>query len=194
VAENDSVARAFAVMAHLANTFMLIGSVGTTAFWASFGVPASLKTRGGFFWAAFIGAAGVLILGASGAVTALGDTLFPVASLSEGVLQDFSSTAHFLVRMRVFHPLIAVTVGLYIGAFSWLNRQKNQNNLVYKLSTGLFILFFIQLGFGVINILLLAPIWMQMVHLLVSDLVWIGIVLLTVLQASLINVPDRLGD
>jgi heme A synthase len=194
VAENASIARAFAVMAHLVNTFMLIGSIGTTAFWASFGIPKQLKFRGSLFWLGFAGVIGVLILGATGAVTALGDTLFPASSLSEGFQQDLSSTAHFLIRIRVLHPLIALTVGLYIGSISWIFRQRIQNNLVYRLSTGLFLLFLIQLGFGVVNVLLLAPIWMQMLHLLVSDLVWIGIVLLTGLQAALVDVANRLGD
>jgi heme A synthase len=37
----------------------------------------------------------------------------------------------------------------------------------------------LQLSLGVINVLLLAPVWMQLVHLFVSDQVWIGLVLLS---------------
>jgi len=47
--------------------------------------------------------------------------------------------------------------------------------------TGLFLL---QLGLGVFNVILLAPVWLQLVHLLVADLVWIGQVLLTILYLS----------
>jgi len=36
----------------------------------------------------------------------------------------------------------------------------------------------LQLLGGVINLLLLAPVWMQLVHLLVADLLWIIFVML----------------
>ena len=42
----------------------------------------------------------------------------------------------------------------------------------------LIFLFILQLGAGVINLVLLAPVWMQVVHLLLADLVWITLVLL----------------
>jgi heme A synthase len=40
-------------------------------------------------------------------------------------------------------------------------------------------LFLLQLFIGTINLLLLAPVWLQLVHLLVADLVWISLILLT---------------
>ena len=35
-----------------------------------------------------------------------------------------------------------------------------------------------QLAVGALNVMLLAPIWMQLVHLLVADVLWIALVLL----------------
>ena len=37
---------------------------------------------------------------------------------------------------------------------------------------------FIQLIAGAVNIALLAPVWMQIVHLLLADLLWIALVIL----------------
>ena len=36
----------------------------------------------------------------------------------------------------------------------------------------------VQLGLGVVNVLLAAPVWMQLVHLLVADVIWILWILL----------------
>jgi heme A synthase len=194
VAHDASVARALAIMAHLVNTFMLIGSIAISAFWATFGIPDHLKLRGTRFWLGLIGVVGVLTLGASGAVTALGDTLFPAASLSEAFNQDLSPTAHFLIRLRVFHPMIAISVGVYIGFVAWFIRKKSTNSTLQKIASGLFALFLVQLILGTINVFLLAPIWMQIIHLLVSDLIWIMIVLITGMTADPIYVTDRLVD
>ena len=37
----------------------------------------------------------------------------------------------------------------------------------------------LQLAVGIANVILLAPIWMQLVHLLVADALWIACVLLS---------------
>jgi heme A synthase len=39
-------------------------------------------------------------------------------------------------------------------------------------------LVFVQMLLGMVNIALLAPVWMQLVHLLSADLLWIALVLL----------------
>jgi len=113
----------------------------------------------------------------AGAVTALGDTLFPSASLAEGLVQDFSSTSALLVRLRVWHPVLAVGVGLYLFYLANSLRSNFQDGTVRRYSLGLMILFGIQLGAGAINLLLLAPVWMQIVHLWLATLVWICLTL-----------------
>lgn len=179
VAENSSVTRAFTMMVHLVNTFLLLGALVLSAWWASRGAPARLiwpKVNGMIL---VTGLVGLLVLGASGAVTALGDTLFPAASLAEGIKQDLSPTAHFLIRLRVLHPVIAVTVGVYLlVSVIWLRRQSVTVEQV-KLTTLLLSLFAGQLVLGTLNIILLAPVWLQMVHLVMSDLIWSCLVLTT---------------
>ena len=118
VARDESVARAIIMPIHLANTFLLLGSTALAAWWASGHAPIRLRGQGllGIGWV--IGLVGVVFIGMSGAVTALGDTLFPAGSLIEGLRQDISPTVHVLVRLRVWHPVIAVAIALYVRRLS----------------------------------------------------------------------------
>ena len=120
---------------------------------------------------------GVIFIGVSGAITALGDTLFPTASLIEGIRQDINPSAHFLIRLRVWHPLIAISVGLYLIFLAGLLAFLYDNLRVKRFAGVLIALFILQLGAGLFNLLLLVPVWMQIVHLLLADLVWITLVL-----------------
>ena len=178
VEENSSVARAIAVALHLANTFLLVGSLALTAYWASGGRAIQIRGQGLKAWLLGGGLFGILIIGMSGAVTALGDTLFPVNSLAEGITADLDSNAHFLVRLRVYHPIIAVIVALY--SLSLVRMLFNQNKgmarkfLILLVAAGT-----LQLAIGLTNLLLLVPIPTQLLHLLTADLVWIIYILTT---------------
>jgi heme A synthase len=178
VEENTSIARAFAVALHLANTFMLVGSLALTAYWASGGQAIQLRGQGAKVWLLGGGLLGMLIIGMSGAVTALGDTLFPVSSLAEGLVADLDPNAHFLVRLRVYHPVIAVIIAGYSLFLVRLLFAQNQG-LARKMLALLVIVGVLQLSAGLINLLLLAPIPMQMIHLFSADLVWITYILTT---------------
>ena len=180
VADNESMARALWMAVHLANSFILIGWITLTAWWLSGGAPVSVTgrrgTMGGF--ALLAGAIGLLLVGSSGAVAALGDTLFPHGSLSEALAADLSPTSHLLIRLRFLHPTFAVltAVGLIFGA-SRLARSAGAPALRFaRIVASLSAL---QLVLGAVNVILLAPVWMQLVHLLVADLIWIGFVLLS---------------
>lgn len=194
VADDDSIARAISMMVHLVNTFLLVGSLAVTAWWVSHEEPAQVKLSGVPAILFLVGFLAMLILGASGAVTALGDTLFPASSLLEGIQQEFSDTAHYLLRLRVFHPAIAVSVGVYLYlATTWI-RWKHERNDAYlfiePLTRLLHGLFLVQIILGVVNVALLAPVWMQIVHLLVTNLIWIVFILLgTVLFSRLSFAP-----
>lgn len=174
--ENSSLTRAIVIALHLVNTFLLLGSNALLYEWIRDGEPKKLlinRNARQLFILIFVL---FLLLGASGAITALGDTLFPAASLSEGIEQDFSGE-NFLLQLRIYHPIFAVFIGLglYVIYNNFLKKSKNEklNNYSIYLAG----LFFIQLIIGVLNVLLLAPIWMQLVHLLLADIVWIIFVL-----------------
>jgi heme A synthase len=54
-------------------------------------------------------------------------------------------------------------------------------------------LLFAQVGIGMLNVLTLAPVWLQILHLLVADMIWISLVLAS---AALVleNPYARSGD
>jgi len=178
VAHNDSLARAFYLGAHLLNTFLLLGSLALTAWWASGGAPLRPRTQSGRPWLLGIGLVGTLLVGMTGAITALGDTLFPPGSLLEGLRQDTSATAHVLVRLRVLHPALAVGTGFYLLGLAAILPGRGGNPTIGGLARGLGALVVIQWLAGLANIALLAPMWLQLAHLLLADLVWIFLVLL----------------
>jgi heme A synthase len=193
VAENDSIARALAISVHLLNTFLLLASITLTAWWASGGRP--LNLRGDLrTWLFVVALIGMLVLGMSGAVTALGDTLFPSGSLTEALREDFSATAHILIRLRVLHPTIAVVVSIYLILIAnWMARIVRAP-FVRSLAKALTLLVVVQLAAGVVNVFLLAPIWLQLVHLLLADSLWIALVLLSAGALSHREADERLQE
>lgn len=193
-AENATAARAGAIMVHLANTLLLLASF-TLTWWYSAprrwqSNPAEVTPRprpgprAGLSREKLVLGAGLLafiVLGATGAVTALGDTLFPAPSLLQGFQQDFSAETHFLLRLRTIHPALAVLLGLYLNWAAWYVQKRLPRPEIQNLARWVVGLFFSQLGLGLINVLLLAPVWMQLVHLLATDLLWTAAVILLAL-------------
>jgi heme A synthase len=114
-----------------------------------------------------IGAGALILVGAAGAITALGDTLFPPEGLG-GFEAD--PTGGFLVRLRWVHPILAVITAAYLVYLSRTLRVPEW------MRSGLGALVVVQIGAGLLNVALLAPVWMQLVHLLVADALWIGFV------------------
>ena len=178
VAQNASLGRVISMAVHLVNTFFLLASLTLTAWWSSGGERLRLRGQGLVLWGLGLGFLGVILLGISGSITALGDTLFPASSLAAGIQQDFSPTSQFLLRLRVWHPLIAISVGLYLIFVSLMLAIFRPSPRIRRFTMLLPGLFIIQLAAGLINLVLLAPVWMQLLHLLLADSVWISLVLL----------------
>ncbi|HEY3587951.1 MAG TPA: COX15/CtaA family protein, partial [Myxococcaceae bacterium] len=121
---------------------------------------------------------GLVVLGISGGIAALGDTLFPASSLTEGFRQDVSGGAHVLLRLRVLHPLIAVGVGTLLLVTAGVGGMLRPGHAVRRSAVALAALVVVQLTAGMVNLILLAPVWMQLLHLLLADAVWLATVLL----------------
>jgi heme A synthase len=179
VADNASVARALWMSVHLANTFLLVAALTLTAWWASGGRSFGLRNQGAMLGFLLLGCAATLMLGVSGAIAALGDTLFPSTSLAQALRDDFSSTAHILIQLRKYHPLIAFGTAVYLVVLGSLARLSRPSPETRRFSRALVALFVLQLGVGSLNVVLLAPIPMQLIHLLLADIVWIVLILLT---------------
>jgi heme A synthase len=178
VAENKSIARALWMSAHLLNTFLLVAMLTLTAWSATTREQLRVRGQGIINWIFAFAITGTLILGVSGAVTALGGTLFPVTSLAEGLKQDLSPTAHVLIRLRFFHPFIAIVVSALLVGTAWFAHMSRPGGRVKTIYASLIALLLLQLAAGLTNLLLHAPIWLQIVHLLLSDLIWITLMLL----------------
>jgi heme A synthase len=178
VAHDASMKRALSMSLHLNNTFLLVGALALTAFWASGGKAVRLRHQGLLAPAVGAVALGVLFVGTSGALAALGDTLFPAASLRDGWEQDRSLAAHFLVRLRILHPVIAVASFASLVAIASTARALRPTRPVHIAARALTALAVTQVLAGVLNLVLLAPVAMQIVHLLLADLVWTALILL----------------
>jgi heme A synthase len=175
VARNASITRAWSLSAHLINTLTLLACLTLTAWWASGG--ARLQLRSPALWPALIGLAALAVTGVSGAIAALGDTLFPVKSLAEGWAADFSGSAHLFVRLRMAHPFVAVAAGAWILYYSVSLAVAATDDWLRRFAWSAALITVAQLLAGVMNLLLLAPVWMQLFHLLLADLLWIALVL-----------------
>lgn len=178
VADDTRIARGYWVAGHLLNTFLLVAALTLTAWFASTGAALNLRARRGLAAALLAAAAGVLLLGVSGAVTALGDTLFPVSTLEEGTALTFSESAHLFVRLRIYHPLLAIAVGAGVTLAAIAAARATPRQLVRRLAAAVVLLWTAQLLLGAVNVYLLAPIAIQLLHLLLSDVIWITLVVL----------------
>ncbi|HKS06201.1 MAG TPA: COX15/CtaA family protein [Gemmatimonadaceae bacterium] len=178
VEDDASWGRVAALGLHLANTFLLLAALTLTA-WRLSDQPAhrwSARGPDGATIATLLTL--IMCVAVTGAMTSLGDTLFPAASLSEGLRSDFEATSHFLERLRVIHPALAILTALAVIVGSRAIAARSTSPTTAALARATQLLVTLQVAGGVLNLALLAPIWMQLVHLLLADITWIALVLL----------------
>ncbi|MFN3374227.1 MAG: COX15/CtaA family protein [Chloroflexus sp.] len=179
VAHDASLTRALSLGLHLINTFLLIGAMALTAWYAS-GKPApELHGKGGLLGILIAALIGTALVGSSGAVTALGDTLLQLGVLPGGVSQSINRDSHPLVWMRIIHPVLGTLVGLAMITLAQRAVRYDPAPSTRRLAWATAAIFVGQIFLGVVNVLLKAPVWMQLVHLLFADLAWLALVLLS---------------
>ena len=178
VAHNASLTRAFSTSLHLVNTLVLVGAITLTGMWARGIAAPDFKGRGRMLIWIIVGVMMTLLLGASGGIAALGDTLFPVTTFAEGLAQDLDMTANVLLRLRVLHPVIAIATGIVMVVVSQVIAQMNPVAGTRQASRVLLAAYVGQLALGTVNMVLLAPIPIQLLHLLLADVIWIAFVVL----------------
>lgn len=181
VAENTSSYRALSMSLHLINTFTLMAFASLTWLRLAYpyiprnsdqGTQASLAASL-YVWG---GGISILVLGISGAITALGDTVFPVSGSASAFWDSFSPTAHLFVKLRIYHPILAVSGGallIYIG-----RKLSHMADALRLPAQCLAVLVLMQLALGYANVKLLAPVWLQLTHLLFAELIWISYIVL----------------
>jgi cytochrome c oxidase assembly protein subunit 15 len=176
VEHNASALRAGYVALHLVNTMFLTGALTATTWSArprATEWPEERRVR----WSRWltVGLVGVLVVAAAGAVVALGDTLFPQPSLSAGLAADFDPASHALTRLRIWHPALAVVTSAYL---IWvISRSDAIDEPTVRRPARLALALIVgQVALGAVNLIALAPLTLQMAHLLVSNVLWVVLV------------------
>jgi cytochrome c oxidase assembly protein subunit 15 len=171
VQNNISTARVVMQSIHFTNTMLLLASLALTAWWLGDRLrTVSVKSARPLAVPAWLAVVATIVMGATGSLAALADTLFPSPSLRAGLMSDFAAGAPVLVRMRWMHPAAVV-----VGACCVLWLVVRTRSLLSRVVVWLLALQFV---LGVLDVLLLAPTWMQILHLLGADLYWIALVCL----------------
>lgn len=179
VAQDASAGRGWAMSLHLLNTFLLLASLALTVAWSAPPSGAGWSPSGvGLRVLVAVGMAAMLLAGVTGAIAALGDTLFPSTSFAEGLAQDLGGGAHVLLRLRVFHPVAATLAAVLLLGIAYVATAARGQRAVQRVAAVLVTVASLQLIAGLVNLLLLAPVWLQLVHLVLADVAWIALVVL----------------
>lgn len=173
-----SESRPLWAMGHLISTFILLIFMSLTAWYASGGKVFSFKVSSKTLLLLTIGVLGILLVGMSGSLAALSNMLFPSQSLGEGIAKDFSETSHFLLRLRISHPILSIATSVYLFFLSMWITKKSEDVWTKKFAGYLALLILIQVVFGGLTLVMLAPIVMQVGHLVLADLIWICFILM----------------
>jgi heme A synthase len=186
VGSRASMMRVFVLSLHLVNTLVLLGALALCAASAAAGLdegksidrarllPARTSSAAMWYGIALVGAAAVA---GTGTIAAMGDTLFHATSLAQGLQWDF--TGNSLLRLRVIHPIMALAVAAFLVVLALRALRSGPSPAERRLARGLVLLVVVQLALGPLNLLLLTPLWTQVLHLLAADLIWVTLVLLS---------------
>ena len=192
VGHNASAGRAVYLCFHFANTLLLLAALALAAEFLSrpLGRTTTALRHGSLLFPT-LGIIATLIVGVSGSLAALGDTLFPSTSLAGAFHQDFSATASMLLRLRWIHPVSAFVAGAFIAWLLVQSFRRTAASRTRNLGTAVLCTLLVQYLLGVSDVLLLAPTWLQVLHLLGADIFWICLVLLTANFCLVQKWPDR---
>ena len=177
---NESVARAFVQPVHLTNTLLLSGAIAAilwgqhlqSDWWARYGRLLVLALFG------------LVLVSSFGTFASLASTIFPSESFFEGVQKDFAGDSHYLVRLRIWHPALALLLGLGLWRLVARLEASAGARQLSALAWNVQMLYWLQFGLGALNAILLTPVWLQMVHLALAHLLWLGLVALAYRSAA----------
>jgi cytochrome c oxidase assembly protein subunit 15 len=179
-AQSQSPLRPAYLALHLTNTLLLLAALTLTAHLLSRD-KGFLRSRTSVHapFGAIATVVVVLIVGVTGSLAALGDTLFPATSLGAALAQDFNASSGWLVRWRWTHPTVAFVASIFL---IWILVRAAQRSTAWdnrRLSALVLLLLATVYALGVLDVMLLAPLWVQVAHLLAADSLWASLVVLT---------------
>jgi len=175
VGMDRSASRAVFLCLHFGNTLLLVAALTLTAKWLSNGERRFVAAAERYERIVIaVGLFCTMATGISGSLAALGDTIFPTATLKASIAQDFSANSHLLLRLRLLHPVVA-SIALFYVLWMVHKLSKNHDESARTLPF-LGTILFVQAALGGLNVLLLAPVWLQITHLFVAEIFWILLV------------------
>ncbi|MGQ0600375.1 MAG: COX15/CtaA family protein [Anaerolineales bacterium] len=183
---DTSVERLIMQPLHLINTLFLLAALTLTAWWASDGAPIRISGQGLRPWLISLGLLGVMCISGSGAIISLGDFL----DQQERVRNE--ALVPLLVNLRLWHPAIAITVGVGLIVMALSISSLTPNSAARRwayLTVGLVLA---QWCVGFLNVYLRVPLWTQLVHLVLADLTWITLILWSASALSDVSLQPRL--
>ena len=180
VEHDASYGRIVVLPLHLISTALLTAALSWCAFFANVGTPSVQRLPGSVRALLLFAGLGILLVSTTGAVTALGDTVYPAqaSGFAARLQEDQGENANLLQRMRGIHPFLAVAVAAYVAYAAALLSGFRGSREVRRASLVLALCVSLQVLAGVLNVWLSAPGPMQVVHLLLANLTWISLIVL----------------
>lgn len=169
VAHDTSTPRQISVPLHLINTFALTGILGLLVWQIRGG--GRIAFRGHRMRALGWRGAAIVLVAATGATTALADTLFKPESIGHGLAQDIDASSALIVRIRVLHPIVASLVAIFVAAYVWPRLEQNEGARAGRV---VLVLLGVQVVLGALHIALLTPLATALLHLAVAQALWIA--------------------
>jgi heme A synthase len=184
VEADDSMARVYIMGIHLTNTLLLLGALFLTAYWSSGGKVFTFRGQGALGWLFLLGNLAAIVLVVTGAIIALGDSLF----LQIGLTPEQSPVLAGILALRNTHPITSIIVGLFWILLARYAMVARPTGRVTRPANVLIALILLSWAIGFLNNWLHAPVVMQVVHLLFADMFWLGIVWLSA-EALAVDAP-----
>jgi heme a synthase len=180
VATDESLSRGLWLAAHLINTLFLLATLSLTAWQATDVQTRTVRDREMPPKPSFVtfSILGFLCAAILGGFAALAGTFTVSTSLADGLRADFSAASNIFVRLRILHPIVAVALGVWLLVFALqASASKPGKKAERRLAAAIATLVLCQFTLGFASIMLKTPAWLQLLHLLGADLLWIAGVL-----------------
>ena len=115
------------------------------------------------------------LLALTGNIASLAGQLFPSESLSSALSLDLLPSAHISLKIRPFHPLLAISFLLGLSFFAYSKK--------YLIIPAVAVLGVVLFGFA--TLFFLSPLWMKIVHLVLAYSLWIFLVSFSIEKVKL---------
>jgi heme A synthase len=162
----------------LSTTLLLVANLALCAWWAA--GNAIMQTRPDGLISIAMGSVFVLLLlvSASGSIATPDSARFATVTVAASLQADVHTMFQVLNRMGDLHPVLAMLMSIYVAGVAWLMYHHTQTSTTRRLAVLVTVFIILEIVVGVLNLTLLTPIALQLLHLLLHTLLWITLTLL----------------